>query len=930
MYEWDREEAEDRLKVNSVVSELGGLRTFAWGANDLFACGLATGRTILLRLDSSSLSHPTLSTQITTRHARPCNIVSFSTERRDWLVVGLDKARGDSLLVYDIESSARALAGGGGKSEDPRPVASLGTSETVSSAAFLPGSILLASVGGKSIRGFDLRAPGGGGVASYSTRALFGLTANPFNSHQFASFAEEGVIKIWDIRKAVDAVLSFSEPDAGATGSKIRSTSPKSIAEINWNPSRPGILASLEVDSTNIRVWHLADGCEAGKGDEDGLESPQVSSTAPFRLPVLLYDQSPPHFRSPLSSFAFAISPNPDSPSSTSFVGLSREGGNPGTSGHRLEILPMVDSPSSSFFEHGVAISSHPTLLKKVVIPSPALADETRPLVASTSKLPHEEYPGRPIGVEYLHKDRNETPRPSSGTRHASRVRGERISSENMTEEFVRGMAALGKDPSVLVRDNVTRGYGSNALVNASLFDSPLSDFWMWIHRAETLAPEACVGNFDLRFAGVLGILTGPSSSIAGGPTKGERALRGEDDARKYQDSQFASASAALVSRRRLESIFAISSSSMLAQRKLALHSIGPQYEEDFKIVCQRLQQQGDHEGAARHAMLCGHLETAMTCLRACEDENLRLLAPIIAAYLSTKEFTPGSNSGVYADLCRSLSSDGESPWIRATFGLIASGGDWREVIDESGLTMSERVAVALRFLSDSELLPCLRDLATESLSDGDLSSVLLVGLRIPESLALLQSYLNRTGDIQTVALGVSFVSPGLISTRRIDRWISEYRRMLDQMRLYIPRALLDSSIGRRGRQFAEQDRLEGNEANASHVEDALLKATPPSLLLRCIFCSVNVSGNAGHGNRLAGGLKKKTTICPNCSKSLPSCSICLRSTGLETSSDTATSICVCLRCRHGGHVQHLLNWFERTEECAVAGCDCACSSTTR
>lgn len=36
-------------------------------------------------------------------------------------------------------------------------------------------------------------------------------------------------------------------------------------------------------------------------------------------------------------------------------------------------------------------------------------------------------------------------------------------------------------------------------------------------------------------------------------------------------------------------------------------------------------------------------------------------------------------------------------------FAFLASG-DWRDVVDESGLPLKDRVAVALRFLSDHEV----------------------------------------------------------------------------------------------------------------------------------------------------------------------------------------------------------------------------------
>lgn len=50
-------EAGERIKTTSVVTELSGLRSFAWSpgtsANPLVAAGVSSGRVLLLRLDDS-------------------------------------------------------------------------------------------------------------------------------------------------------------------------------------------------------------------------------------------------------------------------------------------------------------------------------------------------------------------------------------------------------------------------------------------------------------------------------------------------------------------------------------------------------------------------------------------------------------------------------------------------------------------------------------------------------------------------------------------------------------------------------------------------------------------------------------------------------------------------------------------------------------
>lgn len=151
----------------------------------------------------------------------------------------------------------------------------------------------------------------------------------------------------------------------------------------------------------------------------------------------------------------------------------------------------------------------------------------------------------------------------------------------------------------------------------------------------------------------------------------------------------------------------------------------------------------GDYEGAARHAFFAGHMEKAMQCLRSCKggsgllfslrtfslkafvaDERLRVLAPVLAAYvrrlrlhlkrladlsrlwqLAQKATAIGSDS-VYADLCRSLSSDCETPWIRGRFFGLVRGGRGADFALSQRCSRSwpveigERLGTRLDFLS--------------------------------------------------------------------------------------------------------------------------------------------------------------------------------------------------------------------------------------
>ncbi|BGP35160.1 hypothetical protein JCM10296v2_006990 [Rhodotorula toruloides] len=1045
-----------RFTTSSVVSELAGLRAFAWApgkhaASPLVAAGLTTGRVLLLRMDEGdgwggSKAMP--SVQINVRHSRPCNIVTFCPDQPGLLAVGLEKGRGESLLVYDVQLSFDSSANhdpssssasrnfslhretsASGRSRnqsparlsslsspspspsphDPIPLVSFGSSEVITSAAFLASPagpsasdtspLLAAAMANKWLRVYDLRSPPST-VTTWSTRSIWGIQSNPFNSQQLSCYGDDGIVRLWDLRKPMDPLLSFSEVDAGSVPAQKQRANvvPKPLAETTWSSEKRGVLVTLEKEGSALRVWNLVDGpgptlvhAAGGVGASSrvgsvsgamaGVVDVGVDEKDILRMPIVLDDRKTRSFQQTLTSFAFASSSDS---AELRFVGLSRDSANPGSSGQRLELIDLPPATNSAFLERSILVSSSPDKHSTYSIPVgsstlddsdpldslaaaqrrlsispaiPALQISVDPLIRS----PQTTERGRTLSLAGLlppQTDRNLTPRPSNMLKRRVSSGGVvQLVAPSAADEM--GLRSLGTDVSVVVRERVEAGYGSDPLVNAGLSDAGVKEFWLWVTRAQALSSEACVPDYDFRFRGVLRILLGfpsgmthpnasssPASSTHSSPGTSPRAatprsiytditrsLRRGDEAQS-KHAAYAAGCAQLVAKRKLKDVFAISSSQFAAQRKIALSCCGAEWEEGWEAVCARLAKAGDHEGAARHAFFSGQLEKSMGYLRLCKDENLRMLAPIIAAYLAQKDSLRGSESN-YASLCRSLSSDVETPWVRAMFAYLATS-DWRELVDETGLALRDRVAVALRFLSDSELIPFLQDIGDEALSSSDLEAVVLFGLR-NDGLKLLSSYVDRTADVQTVALACSFTSPGMIrADMRVTRWVETYRLQLDKLQLYAARAMFDAARGRRARAALEQARAAGRQAEAKELVAALRKTAPPQILIRCQFCSTNISppkgaflpGEQREGRKGDGPRGHKASLCPSCSKQLPACSVCLTRPSVSAfEADGPATLSWCIRCRHGGHASHLLAWFDTSRVCAVAGCDCECSS---
>ena len=228
---------------------------------DLTALGLLTGRVILLRMHDvpvyTSSPHPSI-LHLNVRHPRPCNAVAFSHVEPGLLATGYDKVRDNSLLVWDVRDAFRNSSGGSGhipghnarshrgsssaseanmgrasgstagsaatSPAEPRPIAQFGLSEQVSAATWLHHTprTLVAAMALKWIRVYDLRSPSSSSSAAAANNAVTvlngrnvtALHADPYDAHRFASLsADEGVVRLWDLRHASEPLLTFSSED---------------------------------------------------------------------------------------------------------------------------------------------------------------------------------------------------------------------------------------------------------------------------------------------------------------------------------------------------------------------------------------------------------------------------------------------------------------------------------------------------------------------------------------------------------------------------------------------------------------------------------------------------------------------------------------------------------------------------------------------
>lgn len=225
-----------------------------------------------------------------------------------------------------------------------------------------------------------------------------------------------------------------------------------------------------------------------------------------------------------------------------------------------------------------------------------------------------------------------------------------------------------------------------------------------------------------------------------------------------------------------------------------------------------------------------------------------------------------------------------------STEGLMnaTSKGDGNEnsiacfvsILNDITLFLSDRIAFACRFLPAEELGAFIRYSETEYTQKGYLEGLIITGMDV-KGLELMQTYLDRTSDIQTVALLVARLPSKYATYSRLQsQWIAQYQDLLNHLRLFHERARFD--VGR-----SQLQAYMNGVSNLLHESTAPLTlepssaTVPPHLYVRCNYCNASLSLASllrlgGSHSSWLNRAKPKLSCCPSCRKPLPRCSLCL------------------------------------------------------
>ena len=190
---------------------------------------------------------------------------SRSTITSQWRIDNKDNYENDRPKYSDLAPISTPGSG----SREQGPVRQYGSSEAISSCAWSEHNnalLLIAGMGNKYLRVYDIRADASSNPLQFATKAVHGITIDPFCPYRLASYTEEGIIKLWDIRKNNDAILTLNPENKN------------NLSKIVFSPTQPGFLASLTKDAAHIDLWDIQETCSLQSAVNSSVQKSTTTS----------------------------------------------------------------------------------------------------------------------------------------------------------------------------------------------------------------------------------------------------------------------------------------------------------------------------------------------------------------------------------------------------------------------------------------------------------------------------------------------------------------------------------------------------------------------------------------------------------------------------------------------------------------------------
>lgn len=877
------------------------------------------------------------------------------------VAMGLDKNKHDtSLQVWDINYQKQG-----------EEVVNLSfeyfNNETIASLQFLNDISLLVS-STKFLKEIDLRVKNP--VYQHPTRLSYDIKLNPFNEWQFSTYGDDGTLSIWDRRRLsgriVPGDLNLATPlltfdklvGAGAASRKYMNSC------FRWSSVQNNEFATLHRGSI-IKRWRLGSNIQTN-GNGDSEENLFVSTA--HDIPTT-FDR--------VATFDYV----PKAKGSTGLICMRQSG-----TIYRMPIRQIYSKTTFNFNNSLLLANCETSVIDELSV----FQYENNSKIKNniTTEFKNLSFEDLGMGDDYIISGNTDAEHSSSDNEFlendeldlqddsdSNHLIHEDSNSDHLlhSEHFNllwKPERLLQKDITIIMKHRAMLGYGLDPMATVNLIDRSKSfhnnthirNTWRWLAIAKASVDDGTMvsGDLDLGYEGILGIWNG---------------LKGIANQDRYQNDsvltqkQLNKEIEKIIKLRRknkaspgyINVIPNFNDSSKHIQRKLCLIISGwdlspSDYEEKYKLIINN----GHYEKAAAWALFFGDIPKAVEILGSAKKERLRLIATAIAGYMAYKD-QPGNNS--WRDQCRKMSSELDDPYLRVIFAFIADN-DWWDILSEPAISLRERLGVALRFLNDTDLSTFLERTSSSVIENGELEGLILTGIT-PSGINLLQSYVNKTSDVQTASLISLFGAPRYFKDERVDEWVQTYRTMLNSWELFTMRAKFDVLR-------AKLSKTSSGEITA--------KLKPRQLYIQCINCKKNINTPVEEKTNIANGNSNSSKLgltkgyastavnnneltreqhrysCPHCGTLLPRCAICLMPLGTSNlpfiingmeSAETAEDeledenteaaktkkklrlnewFSFCLTCNHGMHAGHAEEWFNRHNVCPTPGCNCQCN----
>jgi len=808
---------------------------------------------------------------------RACNAISFNTQ--GLLAAGFEKSRQEnSLHIYTINHYSPT-----NYQEVSHPTLSFISNETIVSNIFYNETNLLVG-SSKSLRDIDIRVSSP--IFQAASKTVYGITQDPYNQFLFSAFAEDGTVSIYDRRK-----LGNNNPEPLLSFSKLLgdTTRRNNSSCFRYSTSRRCEFATSHAGEL-IRRW------QTGIDPSTKYDSVFVASVLDCKTK---YDR--------VISFDYS---NNGASNSISLVCMRQSGS--------VFKMPVVESQKSirfNSFNDLLFSGTNGTFMEEV---------EDGGVI---NKIENIKIKNEVNYNDYFDEQLNEaTEKYELEGSKSENEDGEDDDDDLSLNQFFTPQQVLENDIAVRMRRRAFMGYGTDCARNVEIIDNLrsidnnlfLRSTWRWLDIARSSADTGLMtsGNLDLAYEGILGIWKG---------------VEGIHRQNRYNDSTikedvFKQKITQILATRNSKSMSIIKSNKE-PQRRLCMIVAGWYFSpEELDQIFARMTNAGQYTKAAGWAVFIGDVAKAVNILASSKSSRLKMIATAISGYLVQQQT---SHNTLWKDQCRSMASELDDPYLRAIFAFIADN-DWWDVLDESSLPLRERVGVALRCLTDKDLTIYLNKIAQKYITKGELEGLILTGIT-PRGIDLLQSYVDRTSDVQTAALITSFGCPRYFKDDRVDNWLQCYRSLLNSWGMFSTRAKFDVA------------RAQLSKTNNGHRS---LRIVSSQVHLQCIRCNKNISKSVKPLKRFTNASannkpKKSLSSCPHCGAALPRCAICLLSLGKPLPQEVSGYLqsdesrmkefkewpSFCLTCNHGMHAGHAEEWFSKSNICPVPGCSCQCNN---